>query len=52
MYLTTKDVKEIYKLSYQLQHKLRAKGLPYIKIKNTNKILYRKEDIEQWLHKN
>jgi len=51
MYYTTKDIKDKYKLSYAFQNKLRREGkLPYIKIPNSSKILYKKEEFEKWFN--
>ena len=50
MFYTSKEIKDKYKLSYPMQHKLRAKGLPYIKVPNSSKILYKKEEFEKWFN--
>jgi len=51
MYYTTKDVRDIYKLSYAFQNKLRKESkLPHIRVPNSSKILYDKKEFEKWLN--
>jgi excisionase family DNA binding protein len=47
MYMTSKDVQAYLKVSHQTLLKLRARGLPFIKLEK--KVLFRQEDIDRFM---
>ena len=47
----TKEFKARYCVEPTTQALWRSKGMPFIRVPNSKKILYRQEDIEKWLNK-
>jgi excisionase family DNA binding protein len=47
MYMTSKDVQAYLKVSHQTLLKLRARGLPFIKLEK--KVLFRQEDVDAFM---
>jgi len=49
IYFGTKEFKAKYCVEATTQALWRSKGMPFIRVPNSKKILYKKEDIEKWL---
>jgi len=45
----TKQFKEKFSLSPTTQHDLRKKGLPFYRLPNSSKILYKESEVLAWL---